>query len=154
MTESKDLKRWSDFQPIVLQDVNDMKSNVYFLAASVLSEADKIVGYFPGAVAFRNAGEEDPQSVGIHFTWSEDGVNWAVPTNVYPSKGFYQIHPVGMFRNRLITEEPTSVENAFKLSQKFESIDDMSKPLVLSSLSQGHQLMRTAVPYNMDIWNE
>ena len=61
------------------------------------------------------------------------------------------------FKNKhyqLILQEPIPVENAFKLSQKFYALDDMYKPLTLTGIAPKPQLMRTAVKYNVDIWNE
>lgn len=153
MTASKDLVTWSPFRVIQIREVNNFESNIYFLVATVLKEEDRLAGYFPGAV--KHAFNKEERVLGLHFTSSEDGLYWTAPKLVHPTKGIYDIHPVGMFHHRLMTQEPTSIENAFKLSQKFNAMEEMTHTLTLTCPApRKHQLMRTEVSYNMDIWNE
>ena len=153
MTESPDLNSWSSFQLIEMRDVVEDNSNIYFLVATVVEKDKRIAGYSPGVV---RSPMGKHASMGIHITWSNDGLHWEAPTNVYRVKGngLYAIHPVGIFNGRLITQEPLAADSAFKISQKFRGLSEMNKTLTLTAMTDGPALMRAQVVYDMDLWNE
>lgn len=166
MTESSDLKNWSSFRLINIRDIVTKKSQIYFLTATVMKKDELIVGHFPGILIF--PGQEE-RSSGIHFTWSKDGFNWEAPKNVYEAdrkyseipnannrNGMYSLHPVGIFKNRLLTQEPKTLSRAISFSQEFRDLADMSKPLNLTYVGRAHHelLLADDVSYDMGVWNE
>ena len=69
--------------------------------------------------------------------------------------GLYAIHPVGIFKHRLITQRPTSIAVAFQTSQEYKTLGEMEAHLNLTSIGLRHDLLReAAVSYDLDIWDE
>jgi hypothetical protein len=107
--------------------------------------------------------------------------------NVLPTSGFkqlllvdeipryqwngFQIHPVGLFNNRLMTQEPKDVRSAFRISQEFNDTKNMKERLQLTELGIKKALhidekkdmhkrglleapASQGIVYDMEIWNE
>merc|ERR1712196_540906 len=140
---------------------------IYFLVATVVKADEQIAGYFPAHLFSRRSKHEvHIETKGIHFTSSDDGVRWSAPINVLPVTGYVNlngktiglggyrsIHPVGMFQNRLLTQDPQPIEESFKISQELHTIAVMKEPLTMSLLGRGHALLRAETYYNMSSWD-
>ena len=68
----------------------------------------------------------------------------------------YSLHPIGIFKNRLLTQEPKTLSRAISFSQEFRDLADMSKPLNLTYVGRAHHelLLADDVSYDMGVWNE
>ena len=159
MTNSSDLENWSDFELLRFKDTNHL--NIYFVMATVI-DSELIAGYFPGILGLhRNCVSDgcETRSSGIFVSWSKDGLHWEEPRNVYeqaPESNRVVIHPVGMFRNRLVTMEPTDINVAFKLSQE---LSDFNASLTLHTLGNFDVKQTTLTSegggdYDMEAWND